>query len=166
MSARSAGGCLGTQGGGCALVILSISSAKIFKVSIKYSEYDYLQSRCGKGRTSEKWTESVDVRLSSVRSLGAAVTLRSGLGGLSSEAPGCDLWVGLCLRPAYVLNTPCDSRHVSQLRTQTLHRHMSLTCWTALSTPHPPHAAWHAHARRHTHSRLLPCVLLEYIPPL
>lgn len=28
MSARSTGGCLGTQGGGCALVILSISSAK------------------------------------------------------------------------------------------------------------------------------------------
>lgn len=67
MSARSTGGCLGTQGGGCALVILSISSAKIFKELIEYSKNDYLQSRCGKGRTSEKWTKSVDVRVSSVR---------------------------------------------------------------------------------------------------
>lgn len=59
--------------------------------------------------------------------------------------------MGLCLRPAYVLNTPCDCRHVSPLQTQTRRRHMSLTCWTALSTPHPPHAGGHAGTHAHSH---------------
>lgn len=66
-------------------------------------------------------------------------TLRSGLCSMSSrEAPRS----AQCARAGwvfdYVLNKPCDCRHVSRLETQTRHRHMSLTCWTALSTLHPP----------------------------
>lgn len=34
----STGACLGTQGGGCALVILSMSPTKTFKVLVKYSK--------------------------------------------------------------------------------------------------------------------------------
>lgn len=99
MSARSTGGCFGTQGGGCALVILSISSAKkISKLLIKYSKNDYLQVAMWKSENGLKSGEKVPLlRGHPVRVRHAAGTLGSGRGGGSSEAAGCDaLRAGLC----------------------------------------------------------------------
>lgn len=86
----------------------------------------------------------------------SVVTLRSGLGCslcTSREAPRPAECVSAGWVFDYVLTKPCDYRHVSRQETHPL-RHMSLTCWTALSTPHPPRPA-HKHARTHqsTHAR-------------
>lgn len=78
-------------------------------------------------------------------------TVRSGLSSTSQEAPRPVnvRELGGFVTIAYVLNKPSDCRHVSQPEAQTRHRHMSLTCWTALSTPHPPPLT-------HTHTHLPP----------
>ena len=93
---------------------------------------------------------------------------------LSPWGPDSVICLGKAPRPArcvragwvcdYVLNKPCDCRHVS--RRETRHRHMSLTCWTALSTPHPPRTHAHTHTHTHTHPSSPLGSLLEYNPRL
>lgn len=69
---------------------------------------------------------------------GVLSPLGPGLSSMSREAPRPAQCVRAGWISDYVLNKPCDCRHVSQLQTQTPLRHMSLTCWTVLSTPHLP----------------------------
>lgn len=160
-SASSTGGCFGTHGGGCALVIRSMSATqkkKSFKVfqNIPKTLF-YLQSR-----TREKWNKSADVELSS--SAAGDLALRSGLGRV------CELLGGFELRAASVLNTPCDYSRGAQPRTHThsTPSHEPHVLDGAFnSSPSPrglarahkharAHVGNHSHTHSHSHSRLHP----------
>lgn len=166
----STGACLGAQGGGCALVILSMSPTKASKVSVKYSKNVCLQWRFFFGGGGVKVSACV-----------YPVCVPAEHGALLSGLGRARGWVR-APRPRSVRSlggsAPPSSRRVKY----TLGPQARLSPPHSLSTPsHEPHVLDGAfnsspspsrragtqactHARTHTHPPLP--ALLEYSPRL
>lgn len=149
MSAISSEGCFGIQGGGCALVILSMSiqlkAPKCVPAAALQNEekniFEIKEIERKKSISSYPACARFPVVSCSRAQLEFCRPEVRGLSSKSREAPRPAQCVRAGWISDYVLNKPCDCRHVSQLQTDSTPSHEPHVLDGAFNSSPPHHPA-------------------------